>query len=994
MINPALFIGVGSTGVRILEHLQNLILEEYGISTLPIFKYLAIETDQGKKIEIPSWAENEIELIHPVIANTLTIKDELDRGRKEYLKGWLNEKLLDIPGSRFTAGANHIRMAGRFCLWENWISGAQILNALVSAKNQITATPNINKTNTFLRDFYIRVGKQVASNQALVGNLPNVYIVGTLCGGTCGGMFIDIAYYVRHLFGLSRRVTGQVTAKISGIFTVHDDSILRVASTEERKRQAANCWASLIELDYYYHPDSMYDVTFPDRTQVRTNEPPLDYIYLLSCSGMGPDLHTEEGEPDENALNHMAAMVLFSETVSDLFTRKDAIRVNFMSCPEACETNQNEHSRCLASCGIATVWYPKYRIAEAAACVEGKRLCEQWLGSIDADEKERIKKEAKRIWEQTLIDNLPTLTHKPGGSIEGEIKLWFDENKSRLLNESPEKMSKELKKQIERLKEEDEYDKHISGESRQTQFKDKIWSSLKETIYEKIDKTHNLSYVKSFLEELDKKLEDIMNSCPSKYPQYDLSKITGDVVPDIWSHLVMMGKQVSQQKREEFLKSSQEYLLGMIEKIRNFRTKSTLEELRKDLGVYQPSPEKAKIKQTLNQELEKLKTYLENCRDRFTERAKEMGEEIKPTQDVIVIVDNIREDVNLLSAELADLSPDERERKIMMTEDGTPQTLHQFLNRGEDEIFSSIITILRRKALEYKAKVNIAQEVLQKLDHPTLCLFAKRSLPHLQLAGDLISVQNPEFIVGRDEPGNPNLSRLQRELGNPGTMDRIDFSQESLISTQLVDHLLLFYKEQGLLYMDENLATSGLFEQRYKEITEKAIEKMRYQEKDEKKRYYGLHTHKNERIEFDVKIAIRREKARGLMDIAKNLFSKRDLKGNWVESEIFGVVLGGLRLEFKDPYGEDVVILGDEMGIETLVKNEFNLKYFENKIKNKINEIGLGGFVERVNAYLKWVEQRALDEGKTPSEAVEIRQQEQDRYDEIKKKYFPSAKKG
>jgi hypothetical protein len=992
MINPALFIGLGSTGVRILEHLQKLVLEEYGSATLPIFKYLAIETDEGKKIEIPSWAENEIELIHPVIRNTLAIKDELKRGRKEYLRNWLNEKLLDIPGSRFTAGASSIRMAGRLCLWENWSSGVNILNALVTAKNQITATPNVDKTNTFLREYYARVGKQVAPNQALVGSLPNVYIVGTLCGGTCGGMFIDIAYYVRHLFGLwARSVTDHVTAKVMGIFTIHDASILNVAPTEEHKRQAANCWASLIEMDYYHHPDSMYDITFPDGTRVRTNEPPFNYTYLLSCSGMGPDLHTEKGEPDVDALNHMVAMNLFSETVSDLLAAKERIIVDGLAAPDIYRTNQNEHSCFLASCGIATVWYPKYRIAEAAACLEGKRLCEQWLGSIDADEKDRIKKEAKRIWEQTLINTLPILTHKPGGSIEGDIKLWFDDNKSRLLNETSENMTKELKKQIEKLKEEDEYDHHISEESRQTQFKDRIWSSLKETIYGEIDRTHNLSYARFLLEELDKNLEDTINSCPSKYPQYNLSKITGDVVPDIWSRLVMMEREVSQQKREEFLKSSQEYLLGMIEKIRNFRTRFTLEELRKDLGVrYQASSKKAKRKQTLNQELEKLITHLDNCRDRFTKRAQEMGEEIETTQDVIVIVDNINEDVNLLSAELADLSPNERERKIMMTEDGTPQTLHQFLNRGEDEIFSSIITVLRRKALECRARVNIAQEILQKLDHPTLCLFARRSLPHLQLAGNLISVRNPEFIVGRDEAGSPNLLQLQKELGKSGAKDKINFSQEALISTPLIDHLLLFYKEQKSLYMDENLATSELFEQRYKEMTEKAIEGMRHQEK----RYYGLHTHKNERIEFDVKIAIRKEKARELMYIARDLFSKRDSKGNWVESEIFRVVSGTLRLEFKASDGTDVVLLGDESGIEILARDEFNLKYFEDNIKNKINEIGLNGFIERVNAYLKWEEQRALDEGKTPQEAVEIRQREKDRYDEIKEKYFPSAKKG
>jgi len=147
MLNPTLFIGLGSTGFNILEKLQEFVLEHYGSASLDIFKYIAIESRDGADIKHSEWGENEISLLKPTIRGTDAIHKAIKSGHKPYLKDWLNQELLKISGGQFTDGASNIRMAGRLILWENWNNISGTIN---SAYNQITGDDSRNKTELFL----------------------------------------------------------------------------------------------------------------------------------------------------------------------------------------------------------------------------------------------------------------------------------------------------------------------------------------------------------------------------------------------------------------------------------------------------------------------------------------------------------------------------------------------------------------------------------------------------------------------------------------------------------------------------------------------------------------------------------------------------------------------------------------------------------------------------------------------------------------------------
>lgn len=151
MINPTLFIGLGTTGLKILEYLQEMVLEQYGTTKLPIFEYIVIDVDERRRAETPLWGTNEIQVLYTPIRDTFALREAIHQGRRPYLEDWFDYKILNVPGSKFDHGAGLTRMAGRLCLWENWETCTQ---ALVSARARITSVANIAATVNFLQSYY------------------------------------------------------------------------------------------------------------------------------------------------------------------------------------------------------------------------------------------------------------------------------------------------------------------------------------------------------------------------------------------------------------------------------------------------------------------------------------------------------------------------------------------------------------------------------------------------------------------------------------------------------------------------------------------------------------------------------------------------------------------------------------------------------------------------------------------------------------------------
>lgn len=973
-IRPALFIGLGTTGRDILEHLHDLMLEHYGsytLSKLPIFKFVVFETHEGN-----STKSKNIELEHLTITNTGYIKDHL--GEKKYLTDWLDVNVLDVSGGKFTTGADNGRMAGRLCLWHNW----DIIKKVLCGKGgndkgakSIIEPKNIDIAEDSLKEYYGKIGKKYDKGKGLIKDkkdkkpiVPIVYIVGTLYGGTCSGMFIDVAYFVKDFFGLYANNLPDVNlTPVRGFFTICDSSEIKNASDTQSKRRAANCWSALTEVDFWCHPKSTYEVEYPDGTKLKTNEDPIDSLYLISYSG--PTV----GRPlvsDFETLKHKIALNLFTEVVGDLLAAKDEIKTNTRSVVDLTKPNSNECMRFFGTFGIAAYWYPKYRISEAAASLYGEaEICEKWLGTKDihANRKQELEGTAATFCEMIIKANKRTLTTTAEGFLKSQI---------------PATGSK-----LDILVEGGVIDKIISNDSRRNTFRSAMVDGIENDITQKIngikDSIFTLEEIIEYVRALDKSIKDTIN----KYSNYSLNRFK----PDIWIRAV--GRKKDQEEYE--LESSFERLVY-------YRLREPLMNVCETLGVSEELSESERRAgyRTIMQKLEAVKNVIVESKKRFEEKAEGVSKGIKTTEDIKVITKgrNLEEDIKDLLALLktdpavkADMITD-----ILIRDDGTIKPLSEFLQYGIEDIshetvYKYISDSLTKISLAKIKGFDIANKILTSFDLPKIRLFVEHSEPHLELAGDLPSEKSakpPELLMGKSS----KLKEFNEKLD--------DYQFGTLVETDEIDHMLIFYKEEECLFRDTNLA-SAMIDNSYQKICDEIEEMVKEGKSGQKKGKnkkeevpYTVFTHKRGKNYFDPNIYIRKEHAEELIDIAKDIFSTLDENGRFVSSEIFKNTGKFLKHEFKNPVikvADD--FRDDEAGINKIAQSKVIYDYFNDVIHNKIKELGKEGFIERLNNYLRWRSSFEEAKGKlSPAEIDEIKNEKREKYTHIMNDYFPEEK--
>ena len=249
MIKPTLFVGLGTTGAKIIKSLRQLMFEEYGHAGLPVFRYIVIETDGDETGEDPELRLTNqmqdferIEVISATIQNTAPIYRKINPNYNQYnrhLAEWLNPELLKVETHSFETGAKNIRMAGRLCLWENW---TEMQQKVENAHDAIIAKGTTEKAQDLLKQYYRTKERQEPEDQLIDDGAINVYIVGSLCGGSCSGMLIDVAYFFRSL------LAGLAASNVYGMFTMYDKQ-QAIGQNIDRVVRSANCYASLLEFE-------------------------------------------------------------------------------------------------------------------------------------------------------------------------------------------------------------------------------------------------------------------------------------------------------------------------------------------------------------------------------------------------------------------------------------------------------------------------------------------------------------------------------------------------------------------------------------------------------------------------------------------------------------------------------------------------------------------------------------------------------------------------
>ena len=798
MIRPTLFIGLGTTGTKILKSLRQLMFEEYGHAGLPIFRYIAIETDGAVDAGNTNQMEDyeQINLVVASIDSFAPTQDKLNPAYPNYdphLVDWLNPGLLKFAGA-FKAGAANIRMAGRLCLWENWEKMRATLDQAYGTILAPRATAEAQK---------------ILGNSFGADGTINVYVVGSLCGGSCSGMLVDIGYFCKDLLGPSSRVYG--------IFTMYDKGLARgpAASTAV---QSANCYASLQEINYYNHIETIYDVTPPNGMCIKSGKPPFDYTMLISRSGVNGTYKfvKDGGAFDEEGLNLMVALNLFADTAGDTDGKKEAIRINFQGFPEYGTLKQvptgeiATKMKAMASFGLTAVWYPKYRIASASAALISKKLCDNW--STAHTPRATIVEMAKQEWNTILNQNIEILT-SPDGQPSIRNRIASHLGQARQQWSRPEVSADLLRRSMPAFPTSEPFrEKFESGgeyaelmKMQVPECKKAFRNAIEQTLNNQLARvnfqgTYGLGDVQAFFEAFDSEIANIIGKCPNQMPTLDLRPLDFNSMlsaeSNRWTKYIGLQAQSTAAHRNALIDKYCALISESPESIyvtlRNYFLGPVLQAVREELGFGVKPMNTGPIRQqTVKQRSDEISENLKDCVHKFIENYKDAIN--PPPSECVRIVTNNPED-------RIDTDADHLSYQIALIDGGVAlldgKTMSEFLAGSQADITDQMTETYRRLSMSQIRGQDVAkkaQEILNEARGDDIQTLANRSNPYQMFIDGFKS-----FATGKPTKiifGHDSTDRVLGDLQH-----RLNFQDKGGSS---VEHLLFFYEEEAGFTIDD-----------------------------------------------------------------------------------------------------------------------------------------------------------------------------------------------
>ncbi|MBD1932663.1 zinc-ribbon domain-containing protein [Trichocoleus sp. FACHB-69] len=396
---PTVLVGVGGTGVEVLSRVRRLVEETYGsLKNFPIISFLTIDTDKDYKVNNPEAAGTPLQDNEKFWASVSgkEVSDIMSNmGKYPWIESWFPKELERNIGA-LEAGAGQIRACGRFAFFYNYHKIQQKFNE---------ACDRVKGHENFMLDKY---GIKVSS-----GGL-NVFVTGSLSGGTGSGMLIDLGYCIRNW------LKGQASPLITAIVPMPN----AFASIKVGDRVLANGYAAMMELSYFSDYRTEYAVQFSGglADEVRNKRPPFDFTYLVG---------TKNGE-SEFSLDQIREMIgqnIFLDLTSDFAPHKRSIRDNIKGAWAQADPGGRGYPKNFMSFGLSTIEIPLAQIRTSLSSRLGVDLVSWWLNEsvplppnvLDLVQTDILKR--MRLTDAELIADLSSANDK---SYVSEISNWVN----------------------------------------------------------------------------------------------------------------------------------------------------------------------------------------------------------------------------------------------------------------------------------------------------------------------------------------------------------------------------------------------------------------------------------------------------------------------------------------------------------------------------------------------------------------------------------------
>lgn len=904
------------------------VLEEFGVAVLPCFRYLVIETKRDSRADdgfLPHRPEphERVDLI------PITIPDLRGVQRTPSLDAWLDPRTLERKNERgYEEGVGHRRQAGRLCLWENW---PRVRDAIIQTVEGVNTSESRTRADWFLRENYFVRKPSRASLPAdsLVDAVPRVYLVGTLCGGTCSGTFLDLAFFFRSLLDARNRsnLRDLGRTEIVGLFTIPDSIYIR---KEKSLPHVVSCWAALLELDFYTKEETVYEVQFPNQPPFKTPEPPFTTAYLVSKRNTGRMGFTED---DLEGLHQMCAMNLFTEVVAGMASVKAGNRTNLPASGSGFfKTNASGYIRAFSSLGLSAMWYPRYRITKAICRRLGEEMANDWLGNKNF-QPGKIEETLRAEWQASLEWATGSLLGTVGKAncpvhLPNVVAQLFDRRESEFKAASRDGLEALILNfpggettMAQRLNPGGEYYRHVAAAMTlltpdlRSRLGDMVAKYLRQHTF-----TETRHYLKTLEDWIKAKEESISPELPPYSQKQDLSRAS-EVHGDRATWALGLRRDAIKEYKEGVWDRFRQHTLRHLEHLREHFLKQALANVRGDVV-------------SLRLQIEAAETKLTTLRNACVREREELV--TCPHSSNIVILsegkpDSIADDVALSVATiLQSTSLDELRRNFLSME--APQGPATMEEQDPIEVFESrheALMAFVERAYQRKAQDRVADF---KIGRVALHAAAARikdmvfaSSPYFEpssgLSGwknDMVPPQTPNFLFCGDDEASARL--VEEAKRHTSSESHAKFISEP----SPLDHFIFFYQETlGLALSDFTIA-------------EFAAQQLEAEESNPENREPTRYSHKLGRHMFD---------PRAIEDTARQWV--RDTQE--LAPELFQTLEGQVYLDYRaaDHTSRDVYV-NDEASVRDFIRDN-GLEAFIRLLAERLASLGRVELVQRID---------------------------------------------
>lgn len=347
-------LGVGSAGKNILQNLDNFWYNAFGNNEDDLIYLLNIETDNNNRITpgdartssminqffVSGGNQTFANFAKLLYNHGFDISQTLNTANHPFRKeiSWCNEiNWVTVLGHANDDGAGGIRVGGRLLLHkrdnrgtssalkliqEDYAGQRQIpfrtrnqwmrdnLNdqkKLISLLKAFNFNDNTNTNDGGIGTINDELGiknQPSVENCVILDNNVNVIITGSLTGGTCSGMFLDIAYIFKHIFNIPDNA---ISNRIKVFLTIPYSDPNKIKDNDANKPQVyANTFGALYETN-------LLNYEYLDTNDGPNPKPPkaIGKVYIAA-----PEYNNSQLNISKEGLEKMIALKMFSNILA------------------------------------------------------------------------------------------------------------------------------------------------------------------------------------------------------------------------------------------------------------------------------------------------------------------------------------------------------------------------------------------------------------------------------------------------------------------------------------------------------------------------------------------------------------------------------------------------------------------------------------------------------------------------------------------------------